>query len=205
MLNSNCMPTIETIATIPPVAKPAAMFSRKPIPRVRTMPAIAFIGCTASGYPNHAPARILAIPVKTKVVAKSIAPTCARAIRIGSKVPKSPRLPEISPKGFDLRWSRFHLVIEAKDENLLSLRSCVSRVSLARSIEEAKNHGCSGGWSRRFCDLMRDPLTEMRPQTVTIEMRRFRTKNKPLHTPLTLTELPSLSPETSVKCHFHLF
>jgi hypothetical protein len=68
------MPMIEKTATMVAVVSPADIFSLNPIPRARTIPAIAFIGCTASGYPNHDPATILANPVKTSVLAKSMAP-----------------------------------------------------------------------------------------------------------------------------------
>lgn len=106
MFIRGCIPTIDTIATIALALKLAAIFSRSPIPRVRTIPAIAFISCTAGGYPNHESARILAGPLKTRVVDNSIAPTYANAIRMGDSVPKSPRLPKISPGVFNLNKER---------------------------------------------------------------------------------------------------
>jgi hypothetical protein len=129
MLIRICIPMIEKTATIVAVVNPADMFSLNPIPRARTIPAIAFMGCTANGYPNHDPATILASPVKTSVLAKSMAPICARAMRIGRSVPKSPRLPETSASGLARRCRRFHCAIEPN----VRKASCFCSVAAAAS------------------------------------------------------------------------
>lgn len=147
MFIRGCIPTIDTIATIALALKLAAIFSRSPIPRVRTIPAIAFISCTAGGYPNHESARILAGPLKTRVVDNSIAPTYANAIRMGDSVPKSPRLPKISPGVFNLRNAMFQ---RAMDSNVVKfsffrqiLQYCCA-LGLA-SLSEEDNASIVGG------------------------------------------------------------
>jgi hypothetical protein len=49
--------------------------------------------------PKTTPVMMLKRPVKTSVEARSIEPCIARAIMRGSKVPRSPRAPEISAAG----------------------------------------------------------------------------------------------------------
>jgi hypothetical protein len=58
-----------------------------------------FIGCTGSGIPKTTPVRIFHRPEKTKVVESDIELLTARAIMSGSRVPRSPKDPEISDKG----------------------------------------------------------------------------------------------------------
>lgn len=58
-----------------------------------------FIGCTGNGMPNTTPVMILKKPEKTSVLDNDIELLTAKAIISGSKVPKSPREPDISAKG----------------------------------------------------------------------------------------------------------
>ncbi len=62
-----------------------------------------FIGCTGSGIPNKIPVRMFQRPEKTRVLERSIERLMARAIMMGSKVPRSPSAPEISSNGEFLR------------------------------------------------------------------------------------------------------
>jgi hypothetical protein len=57
------------------------------------------MGCTGRGMPKTTPVMMLKRPVKTSVEARSIEPCIARAIMSGSRVPRSPRAPEISAAG----------------------------------------------------------------------------------------------------------
>ncbi len=57
------------------------------------------MGCTGRGMPNTAPVTMLKTPENTRVDDRSMEPCSARAIISGSKVPRSPRAPEISAAG----------------------------------------------------------------------------------------------------------
>lgn len=58
-----------------------------------------------------------------------MAPICARAMRIGRSVPKSPRLPETSASGFARRCRRFHCAIDLT----VGKGSCFCSVAAAAS------------------------------------------------------------------------
>lgn len=60
---------------------------------------VTFMGCTGRGMPKTAPVTMLKSPEKTRVDDRSIEPCRARAIMSGSRVPRSPRAPEISATG----------------------------------------------------------------------------------------------------------
>lgn len=62
--------------------------------------AMAFIGWTGSGMPNTTPVRIFHSPENTRVVESDIELLTARAIMSGRRVPKSPKDPDISERGF---------------------------------------------------------------------------------------------------------
>lgn len=70
---------------------------------------MAFMGWTGRGTPKMTPVKILARPVKTRVEGSDMEPCKARAIMSGRRVPRSPRAPEISENGDDLRVSRLCL------------------------------------------------------------------------------------------------
>lgn len=57
------------------------------------------MGCTGSGIPNITPVSMFHNPENTSVVDSEIELLTASAIISGSRVPKSPRDPEISAKG----------------------------------------------------------------------------------------------------------
>lgn len=61
--------------------------------------AMAFIGCTGKGMPKARPVSILASPLKTSVLEREMARIWVRAMRIGRRVPMSPKAPDISVKG----------------------------------------------------------------------------------------------------------
>lgn len=61
---------------------------------------------TTIGMPKKAPLSILARPEKRRVDVNEIAPDAVRAVIMGRRVPKSPKDPAISPKGFRLRVSQ---------------------------------------------------------------------------------------------------
>ena len=55
------------------------------------------------GTPKYTPVAILNIPVNISVELKSIELALAKAVISGSMVPRSPRLPDISPHGLALK------------------------------------------------------------------------------------------------------
>jgi hypothetical protein len=61
--------------------------------------AIAFIGCTGNGIPNAIPVTIFAAPVNSNVAGREIDLDMTRAVRMGSRVPRSPSDPENSARG----------------------------------------------------------------------------------------------------------
>lgn len=61
------------------------------------------------------PLRILKIPVNMRVELKSIECAVARAVMIGRRVPRSPRLPDISPHGFlPSTWRLYDMDLEMR-------------------------------------------------------------------------------------------
>ena len=58
---------------------------------------------TAIGTPKYIPVAILNIPVNIRVELKSIDFALAKAVISGRRVPRSPRLPDISPNGLALK------------------------------------------------------------------------------------------------------
>jgi len=60
------------------------------------------------GTPKNIPLRRLKSPVNKRVELKSIEFAVARAVMIGRRVPRSPRLPDISPHGFFLNILRLY-------------------------------------------------------------------------------------------------
>lgn len=67
------------------------------------------MGCTGKGTPKTTPVKMLARPVKTRVEGRDMEPCRARAIIRGRRVPRSPRAPDNSEKGEDLRVLRLCL------------------------------------------------------------------------------------------------
>ena len=63
---------------------------------------------TAIGTPKSMPLKILKTPVNMRLELKSIEFAVARAVMIGRRVPRSPRLPDISPHGFLLSTWRLY-------------------------------------------------------------------------------------------------
>jgi hypothetical protein len=57
------------------------------------------MGCTGSGIPKTTPVSMFHRPENTRVVDREIELLTARAIISGSRVPRSPREPEISATG----------------------------------------------------------------------------------------------------------
>ena len=66
----------------------------------RATAAIAFIGCTGKGMPKARPVSMLAKPLKTSVLEREMAPIWVRAMRMGRRVPMSPKEPDISVRGW---------------------------------------------------------------------------------------------------------
>ena len=60
------------------------------------------------GTPKNMPLRILKTPVNMRVELKSIEFAVASAVMIGRRVPRSPRLPDISPHGLILSIWRLY-------------------------------------------------------------------------------------------------
>ena len=66
----------------------------------RATAAIAFMGWTGKGMPKTRPVRMLARPLKTSVLERETARIWVRAMRMGRRVPMSPKEPDISVKGW---------------------------------------------------------------------------------------------------------
>ena len=62
--------------------------------------AIAFMGCTGRGMPKARPVSMFARPLKTRVLEREMARVWVRAMRMGRRVPMSPKEPDISVKGW---------------------------------------------------------------------------------------------------------
>lgn len=98
----------------PATKRPAEASSARLKSLARATDAIAFIGCTGKGIPKANPVSIFARPVNTRVVDRDIAGTTfwedwlAKAIMMGSKVPRSPSEPEISFIGCRRKVSRLY-------------------------------------------------------------------------------------------------
>jgi hypothetical protein len=75
-----------------------------------------FMGCTGRGIPKITPVRILNSPENTKVDGRLIEPCNARAIMSGSRVPRSPRAPEISATGDSKSMRRLYRLRRTSSE-----------------------------------------------------------------------------------------
>jgi hypothetical protein len=91
--------------TKPATTSPAAAFSSSVNFLAIATAAIAFMGCTGSGIPNATPVKMLAAPVNSSVDGNDIEFVSTSAVMSGSNVPKSPREPESSASGCDLKKS----------------------------------------------------------------------------------------------------
>lgn len=67
------------------------------------MAAMAFMGCTGRGMPKVTPVIIFVRPENTKVAERDIDFVKVRAMSSGRRVPRSPREPESSARGFERR------------------------------------------------------------------------------------------------------
>ena len=65
----------------------------------RATEAMAFMGCTGSGRPKRRPEKMLARPEKMRVEEGEVKEVEVRAMKMGMKVERSPREPEISRRG----------------------------------------------------------------------------------------------------------
>ena len=66
----------------------------------RATAAIAFMGCTGRGMPKTRPVSMLARPLKTRVLDREMLRVWVRAMRMGRRVPMSPKEPDISVRGW---------------------------------------------------------------------------------------------------------
>lgn len=79
--------------------------------------AMAFIGCTGSGIPKKRPVRMLNIPENIKVLGREIVLLTVKAMRMGKKVPRSPKAPEISDTGLRRKVWELWLLISRNVRN----------------------------------------------------------------------------------------
>ncbi len=70
--------------------------------------AMAFMGCTGKGMPKARPVSMLASPLKTSVLEREMARIWVRAMRMGRRVPRSPKAPDISVNGWREKVSRLY-------------------------------------------------------------------------------------------------
>ena len=128
LVNHSNNPVMLRKPITPATKRPAEATSALLKSLARATDAIAFIGCTGKGIPKAKPVKIFARPENTRVVDRDIAGTTfredwlAKAIMIGSNVPRSPKEPEISLNGCRRKVSRLYWEIS---------RSCL-RVSRTR-------------------------------------------------------------------------
>ncbi len=74
----------------------------------RATAAMAFMGCTGKGMPKARPVSMLASPLKTSVLEREMARIWVRAMRMGRRVPRSPKAPDISVNGWREKVSRLY-------------------------------------------------------------------------------------------------
>jgi len=89
----------------------------------RAAAAMAFMGWTGRGMAKRQPEAMLARPEKTRVAGTETARWRARAMKMGRRVPRSPKAPEISARG-DVRkvctlWWKLRLRREGREERIL--------------------------------------------------------------------------------------
>ncbi len=108
------------------------------------MGGLTFMGCTGRGMPNTAPVTTLKRPEKTSVEDRSTEPCRARAIISGSRVPRSPRAPEISATGDSRSVRRLYRLRRASSARTGSpILSCQLGCEMAWQCGQRRN----GVWS----------------------------------------------------------
>jgi len=127
------MPVILMIPTRAATTMPAAAVVLREKFLAMATAAIAFMGWTGSGMPKPMPVRILAAPVNRRVEGREIEFWIVRAVIKGRRVPRSPREPESSARGWVRRVRRLWRVVwrrwERKERDFI----CEAMVFLVRT------------------------------------------------------------------------